>query len=137
MKGLVICGKSNSGTRTENIRVADFDLWMLGTDSRAGADRYFELHGIKSDHPNTVYVLPDEVYNMELPVNCSIAAMLIYAYLNAYTDIVIKGAPMNAKEEYIQQKPSVAYIAGWLKAKGVRVTWIDGLDNLNYGKSYD
>lgn len=137
MKGLVICGKSNSGIRTENIRIADFDLWMLGTDSRRGADKYFELHGIKSEHPNTVYTLPDEVYNMGLPVNCSIAAMLIYAYLYGYTDIVIKGAPMNATEEYLLQKPSVAFIAGWLKAKDVRVTWIDGLKNINYGKRDD
>ena len=79
MKDVIICGKANIGIPVEALRKGDAEFWMLGTDKREGADKYFELHGIKVEHENTFYELPDEVYNQGLPVNNSISALAIYA----------------------------------------------------------
>ena len=55
MNKLIICGKANMRKTAAEIREKNSDLWMLGTDPREGADKYFELHGIKVNHENTVY----------------------------------------------------------------------------------
>jgi len=107
---------------------------MLGTDNREGADRYFELHGIKVEHENTAYELPDAVYNQGLPINNSISALLVYAVLSGYTNIAIVGAPMNARDEYIQERPALAFLVGYFAAKGIKLSWDGMVENLNYGK---
>ena len=78
MRKLYIVGKANSPETREQFAEPEAEVWMLGTDDREGADRYFELHGIKVKHENTAYELPDAVYNQGLPINNSICALLVY-----------------------------------------------------------
>ena len=101
---------------------------------REGADKYFELHGIKVKHENTVYELPDEVYGQGLPINNSVSALLVHAVLLGYTDIALVGCPMNARDEYIQERPALAFVVGYMAAKGIRLSWDGMVENLDYGK---
>ena len=133
-KKLMICGKANRHLSVEQIREPDREIWMVGVDDREGADRYFELHGIKVKHPNTTYELPEEVYNQGLPINNSISAMLVYAWLLGYTDISIVGAPMVANDEYAQQRPALAFLVGYFAGLGLKLAWDGMVENNNYGK---
>jgi len=134
MKDLIILGKAPIKYTVKGLKTSANEIWMMGTDDRVGGDIYFELHGIHVNHPHTVYSLPDEVYEQNLPINNSICALLVYAYLQGYKNISIIGAPMDANHEYLQQKPAVAYVCGWLKAHDVIVEWAYGPTNTNYGK---
>lgn len=134
MRKLYIVGKANSPEAREQFAEPEAEVWMLGTDNREGADKYFELHGITVEHENTIYELPDAVYNQGLPINNSISALLVYAVLSGYTNIAIVGAPMNARDEYIQERPALAFLVGYFAAKGIKLSWDGMVENLNYGK---
>lgn len=133
MRELYIIGKGDLLPDFERYKADGRELWALGTDERVGADLYFELHSIPTIHDNVIYTLPKEVYELGIPVNNSISAMCIYAYLKGYTDIKIYGAPMVACDEYQEQRPALAYVVGWLNGKGVNVTWRNLPSNINYG----
>ena len=137
MKELLIIGKAPIQYQVYDLKTKKNEVWMLGTDEREGADVYYELHGIKVNHPNTVYSLPDEVYRFGLPINSSIGALLVYAYIKGYKRITLIGAPMDATHEYAMQKPAVACIIGWLMAKGVKVDWGYMPQNTDYGRVKD
>ena len=79
MKKLIICGKANMEKSVAEIKEKNSELWMCGTDKRDGADRYFELHGIKVKHENVTTELPAKVYELGLPVNNTICALLVFA----------------------------------------------------------
>ena len=134
MKRLIICGKANRGeTTADDFKAKGTELWMLGTDARKGADRYFELHGIKVEHKNVTYELPAKVYETGLPINNSISALLVYAWLEGYKDIKLVGCQMWAKHEYQEARPTLAYCIGYIAHDGVKVEW-DGLPlNKFYG----
>lgn len=134
---LIICGCGNDEIPTAQVREDGHELWYLGVDRRDGADRYFELHGIEGRHPEATRELPAAVYEQELPINNSICALLVYAWLQGYTDIKIKGSPMIAKREYIEQRPALAYVVGFLNGRGIQVDWVDGPKNINYGRKRD
>ena len=131
---LLITGCANDQYPTEQIKEKGYELWMLGIDKRPGADRYFELHGLPGYHAEATRELPAEVYESGLPINNSICALLVYAWQSGYTEIKIIGSPMEAKSEYIEQRPALAYICGFLNAKGIKVNWVDGPKNINYGR---
>lgn len=133
-KKLMISGKANRDLTTDEIREPGRELWLLGVDEREGADRYFELHGIKVNHENCTYELPDEVYNQGLPINNSISALLVYAWLLGYTDISIVGAPMVANVEYQEQRPALAFVVGYLAGIGLKLAWDGMVENNYYGK---
>lgn len=133
-KKLMISGKANRDLTTDEIREPGRELWLLGVDEREGADRYFELHGIKVNHKNCTYELPDEVYNQGLPINNSISALLVYAWLLGYTDISIVGAPMVANVEYQEQRPALAFVVGYLAGIGLKLAWDGMVENNYYGK---
>ena len=134
---LLITGCANDQYTTEQIREDGYELWMLGVDKRDGADRYFELHGIEGHHPKATRELPEAVYEQGLPINNSISALVVYAWLEGYTEIKIIGSPMEARSEYIQQRPALAYVVGFLNGKGIKVDWVDGPKNINYGRKQD
>lgn len=134
MKSVVICGKERWGLTAEEMHKQGFDVWCCGTESRDGADLYVELHGIKVNRDNVLYELPEEVYLQGLPVNNTISALLIFAYLKGYTNIAILGAPMTGSDEYIEQRSGVAWVCGWLEAKGIIIDWKDKPVNVNYGR---
>lgn len=133
-KKVVICGRSNREVPTEQVREEGYELWYLGTEQRDGGDKYYELHDIPCRHEGAIRELPEEVYKQGLPVNNSISALMIYAWLEGYTEIKVKGCAMVAKVEYLEQRPAVAYVAGFLNGKGIHVEWTDGPKNINYGR---
>ena len=133
-KKVVICGRSNRAVPTEEVREEGYELWYLGTETRDGGDKYYELHDIPCRHEGAIRKLPDEVYRQGLPINNSVTALMVYAWLEGYTDIIVKGNAMVAKVEYLEQRPAVAYVVGWLNGKGIRVEWTDGPKNINYGR---
>lgn len=134
MKNLIISGKANITIPAEGLKKQGSELWLCGTDTREGADCYFELHGLGVPHQNVIRELPEEVYNQGLPVNNTICAMAVYAYLKGYKNIQIIGAPMDAKDEYLKQRPALAYVCGYLNAKGMNVIWDVIPETINYGK---
>ena len=129
MKRLIICGKANQNIPVKKLRMNKTDeVWLCGTDIREGADLYFEIHGIK-----VTYELPEKVYETGLPINNSISALLVYAWLEGYKDIKLVGCQMWAKHEYQEARPTLAYCIGYIAAHGVKVEW-DGLPlNKFYG----
>ena len=133
MKKLIICGKANMEKSVAEIKEKNSELWMCGTDSRTGADRYFELHGIKVNHENVTTELPKEVYELGLPVNNTICALLAYAFLSGYKKVSVVGSPMNATHEYIEQRPALAYVIGYLNASGMTIEWEGIPQTINYG----
>ena len=135
VKKLMISGKANRDQSLDEIREPGRDLWLLGTDTRKGADKYFELHGIKVGHENTVYRLPDEGYEQGLPINNSISALLVYAWMLGYTDIAVVGAPMLATVEYQEQRPALAFVVGYLAGLGLKLSWDGMVENNDYGRN--
>lgn len=134
-KQLIICGRSNDEIPTDQVREEGYELWLLGTDPRQGADKYWELHDLSTRHDDmAIRKLPDEVYQQGLPVNNSISALLIYAWLTGYTHIKVKGCAMIARSEYLEQRPAVAYVVGFLNGKGIKVEWDEGPENIDYGR---
>lgn len=133
-KKVIICGRSNRAVPTEEVREDGYELWYLGTETRDGGDKYYELHDIPCRHEGAIRKLPDEVYRQGLPINNSVTALMVYAWLEGYTDIIVKGNAMVAKVEYLEQRPAVAYVVGWLNGKGIHVEWTDGPKNINYGR---
>lgn len=133
-KKVVICGRSNRTVPTEEVREEGYELWYLGTETRDGGDKYYELHDIPCRHEGAIRKLPDEVYRQGLPINNSVTALMVYAWLEGYTDIIVKGNAMVAQVEYLEQRPAVAYVVGWLNGKGIHVEWTDGPKNINYGR---
>lgn len=134
-KKVIICARGNDEVPTDQVREDGYELWMLGTDPRQGADKYWELHDLSTRHDDVaIRALPDEVYQQGLPINNSVAALMVYAWLEGYTEIKVKGCAMTAKTEYIQQRPAVAHVAGFLNGKGIKCEWLDGPKNEDYGR---
>lgn len=133
MKSLCICGTEPLGFSVEELHQKGFEIWMLGVDPREGADKYFELHGIASTH-ECIRELQDSIYEFGLPINNSISALIIHAYLLGYKEIHVLGSPMRGQEEYEQQRPALGFICGWVSAKGVFCDWVDIPRNLDYGR---
>lgn len=134
MKKLIICGKANMEKSVAELKEKNSELWMCGTDSREGADRYFELHGISTNHQNVTRELQKEVYELGLPVNNTICALLVYAFISGYKNVSVIGAPMNANHEYIEQRPALAYVVGYLNASGMNIEWEGVPHTVNYGR---
>ena len=137
MKKLIICGKGNDHIPLNEIAEEGAEIWLHGTDRRDGADWYFELHGIDTGRENTVYEIPETVYGTGLPINNTICAMLVCAWLSGYQEIRLCGAPLEATNEYQDQKPAVAFIVGFLKGKGLKITWDEGPQDKGYGRKHD
>jgi hypothetical protein len=135
MKKLIICGKGNDHIPLNEIAGPGDETWLHGTDTRDGADWYFELHGIDTGRENTIYEMPETIYKAGLPINNTICAMLVCAWLSGYQEIRLCGAPLEATDEYQDQKPAVAFIVGFLKGKGIKITWDEGPENNNYGRA--
>ena len=120
------------------------EVWTVGTHRIANADRYYEFHGIDvSGRAMTRGISPDaERLGIILPLNNSISAMLMEAYIEGYRDIRVAGCPMIASDEYVTQARSVAMTIGFLRgisyaqgrARQMRVVWDDEPEHMNYFK---
>lgn len=134
MKPLCICGTESLGFSIEELKQKGFEIWMLGVDSRDGADVYYELHGVPSPH-ECIRGLPQSVYEQGLPINNSISALIVLAVLKGYKEIHVLGSPMMGREEYEEQRPALGFVCGWANGVGVFCDWVDLPKNKNYGQA--
>lgn len=121
------------GFSVEELHAKGFEVWMLGVDTRDGADAYYELHGVPSKH-KCIRGLPESVYQQDLPINNSISALIVLAVLKGYKEIHVLGSPMVGREEYEFQRPALGFVCGWANGKGVFCDWVDLPKNIDYGK---
>lgn len=127
---LVILGKGNY----KFIPDPNTKVWTVGTSNYEHADKYFEFHGISVPHDNVVRTVPEKLRKSKLPLNCSICIMLAIACeYETFDEIIIKGCPMLERAEYIEQRPSLAYLVGYYQGKGINVIWEDLPKNKHYG----
>lgn len=138
-KPLVILGKGENEYSIKDIHSKGCEVWTVGTYAEDGADRYYEWHGeevTKTINPNRELITeyPTELLKKYdfLPVNNSIAIMLLIAFESGYKHIEILGCQMNTKEEYIKQRPALAIIVGWLMGQGLEINWIGSPENNHY-----
>lgn len=127
MNALIICGKANQDIPVNKLKSSKNDeVWLCGTDTREGADLYFEIHGLKVQHKNVITKFDEGVYNNKsgLSPSNTISGMLIYAWQHGYTDITLLGCPMVIKE-YPQQRETVVRLVNYLNQNGLKVTWED------------
>lgn len=118
------------------------EVWTVGTAKINNADRYYEFHGLDyAGREMTRQLSPDaERLGRIIPLNNSISAMLMEAYIEGYRDIRIAGCPMTASDEYVAQARSVAMAVGFLRgmsyARGrawqIKVVWDDEPARLDY-----
>ena len=134
-KKLAIFGKMQTKITVEKVKEEGFEVWMCGTDERQGGDLYFELHGLDVPHVNVCRKIPEKVYQQNLPINNTVSALVVLAWLEGYSEINVYGCPMAFKDEYIEQKPALAYALGFVAGHGISVYWPDLPKNLDYGKT--
>ena len=133
MKKLIIMGLAGDPSPAD---YPDCEVWTVGRNHHNGASKYFELHGLdfyghKMERPSkSVY---DFAHTFNLPINNTICYMLVLAHILGYTDIKIVGSPLIAKNEYIKERPAVAYLIGYMSAFGAHIEWLGGIDNIDYG----
>lgn len=109
------------------------EVWTVGTARIAGADRYYEFHGLECQNRNVYRAVSADIkkaFGLLLPFNNSICAMIMEAYLEGYRNIRIAGCPMTTKAEYIEQARAVAMCVGFIRGlaygqpyRGLRITW--------------
>ena len=115
----------------------DSELWMIGTNKDANllnmADRVFEFHNLP---------VPDESKRWDFskisvgtmrargfPLHNSICYMVAQALLEErHKEILVLGASCKAKEEYLKERPSLAWLMGYAKGRGITVFWEGGLE---------
>lgn len=137
MKDLIICGKANQNISVKKLRNGkDKEVWLCGTDSRPGADLYFEIHGIKVRHKDAKVItkFEPEIYSKSnlvgLTVSNTISGELIYAWMHGYKNIEILGAPM-LLPEYLDQRGCVVQMVDYLNTHGLNVVWEDKMATVN------
>lgn len=70
-----------------------------------------------------------------LPLNCSACGMVLETLLEKdVEEVLVTGCPQDSQEEYIQERPALAMIVGYLKGLGKKIIWENSPKNLNYGK---
>lgn len=120
-------------------------VWTVGTAEIDDADRYFEFHGLEYRNREMTRTLSKDVshFAMFLPLNNSVCAMLVQAYLEGYKDITIAGCPMKTCAEYIEQARAVAMCVGFFNGmtyanplKKIKVTWLEGPKKENYFENH-
>lgn len=131
MKKLVIAGKGHYDYTVRQLHNMGYEVWTVGTSGAKDCDRYYEFHNLPSQEP-CFRDIPEEVKHMELPLNNSICIMLAIAKVEQYDEVLILGCEMRAKEEYIEQKPALAYIVGLFSGQGMKINWSDLPKNINY-----
>lgn len=129
----------------------DWEVWGLPGHYNTGAkfDEVYEIHSAQTlmelrypvdkqewmrcvsvIHPTLAGVFPEaRVIDFEGLINkygrifsSSLAWMLAEAIEKKPKEIAIYGVTMSSEGEYAHQKPSCAYLIGWAKALGIKVT---------------
>ena len=125
---LVLCGTSRLISAEE---LAGAEVWSVGHTSLVGADRYYELHGLPCAEPRWDYLsLPvKDLQALGFPLRNTMCVMLAHAIWEwRFKRIDILASPLRTDAEKVEQRSSLAYIAGYAAAKGIAVTWEGGID---------
>ena len=125
----------------KELKKKGYTVWTLGRNADPDCDRYYELHGLQTKHPEKLVrrSLHSVVYGMcdkeGLPLNCSACGMALETLLEKdVEEVLITGCPQDSQEEYIRERPALAMIVGYLKGLGKKIIWENSPKNLNYGK---
>lgn len=70
------------------------------------------------------------------PYDCTISYMIALAMLQGFDLIELYGVHLNASDEYMKQKTSVAFMVGFARGQGVEVVIADGSPFLMSGDNY-
>lgn len=125
---LLICGTARLILPEELIGA---EVWSVGRTSLLGADRYYELHGLACREPRYDYrrIPVSQIRLLGLPMINSVCVMLAHAIVeNRHTQIELLATPLRAGGERVDQRPAVAFLVGYARARGFRVVWEDGPD---------
>ena len=129
---LVIMGNAPS--------IYDYDvnveLWVLGTCKSPIihiADRVFEFHDLpvpdESKRWDFSKISVETMRARGFPLHNSICYMVAQALLEErHKEILVLGSPCKTKEEYLRERPSLAYLIGYAKGRGITVFWEGGLE---------
>lgn len=131
-KTLVILGNAPT---TYDFDIAT-ELWVLGTIKSPIiniADRVFEFHNLpvpdESKRWDFRKISVDTMRTRGFPLHNSICYMVAQALLEErHKEILVLGAPCKAKEEYLKERPSLAWLIGYAKGRGITVFWEGGLE---------
>ena len=110
------------------------ELWVLGTSRTSmTADRYFEFHNLpvpdESKRWDFSKISVDTMGARGFPLHNSICYMVAQALLEErHKEIIVLGAPCKAKEEYLKERPSLAWLMGYAKGRGITIFWEGGLE---------
>ena len=117
------------------------EVWTVGTAKIGGADRYYEFHGLEYRGRAMWTRISGKAQFLStlLPLNNSVCAMLAEAWAENYTDITLAGCPMSTQQEYIEQKPAVGMMIGFLRGigyaqphKGMVIRWLEEPERKDY-----
>jgi hypothetical protein len=127
----------------KELKKKGYTVWTLGRNADPDCDRYYELHGLQTKHPEKLVRrnLHSVVYGMcekeGLPLNCSACGMALETLLEKdVEEVLITGCPQDSQEEYIKERPALAMVVGYLKGVrgGQKIFWENAPENLKYGK---
>ena len=145
-RDIVICG---SGPSLFDVDFTDrsVEYWTVGSLHHTlgdDIDLYFCLHGDDPHEkaiPDTVNQLTQESYPLEEIYDkykskyftSSIAYMIAYAIYCKVDSIRLEGIGLDYADEYMHQKPAVAYWLGRAEGEGIKVSWIKLTPPFLYG----
>lgn len=111
---------------------ANCEIWAMGTNkSEITPDRWFEFHNLpvpdESKRWDFSRISVDTMRARGFPLHNSICYMLAQALLEErHKEILVLGASCKAKAEYLAERPSVAWLVGYAKGRGITVYWEGG-----------
>jgi hypothetical protein len=111
---------------------AECEVWALGTNKVIlNSDRWFEFHNLPVPDETKRWdfgkISVDTMRARGFPLHNSVCLMLGQALLEErHKEILVLGAPCKTKEEYIKERPSVAWLVGYAKGRGIAVYWEGG-----------
>lgn len=130
---VAILGTANISKSIKELKEDGYEVWMCGVDKRDGGDRYFEYHGLNVKDREMYREYPDYLKKSPVPLNNTISNMIMIAYHEGYKNILIMGAPMVAKDEYIYQARGMAMVVGYMLGKGINIKWVEAPHHTFYG----
>lgn len=129
---LVIMGNAPSSYDPD----CECEVWVLGTNKTSwvnAADRFYEFHDLpvpdESKRWDFSKISVDTMRARGFPLHNSICYMVAQALLEErHKEILVLGSPCKTKEEYLRERPSLAYLIGYAKGRGITVFWEGGLE---------
>lgn len=113
---------------------SEYEVWALGNNPfSVFPDRWFEFHNLpvsdESKRWDFSKISVDTMRARGFPLHNSVCFMIAQALLEErHREILVLGAPCKAKVEYARERPSVAWLVGYAKGRGITIFWEGGCD---------